>query len=75
MATTITRTLNLVLQDSKAKTMSFKLANPKADLDKVAIDAAVTAIVNSNIFKTENGLYLVALKSSQIVTRQVDTIE
>ena len=74
MAKKETRTLSLVLIDPKGKTVSYSIRNPKPDLDKEAVDNAVKAVIDGKIFATANG-DLMALKSSQVVTRQVETLE
>jgi hypothetical protein len=74
MAKKETRTLSLVLIDPKGKTVSYSIRNPKADLNKEAVDNAVKAVIDGKIFATANG-DLMALKSSQVVTRQVETLE
>ena len=48
---------------------------PNADLTKSTVDTAAKAIVDSKIFATTEGGNLTALKSSQIVTRKVETLE
>ena len=52
-----------------------KQDNPKADLTKATVDTAAKAIVDSKIFATTEGGNLTGLKSSQIVTRKVETLE
>ena len=74
MAKKETRTLSLVLIDPKGKTVSYSIRNPKPDLDKEAVENAVKAVIDGKIFATANG-DLMALKSSQVVTRQVETLE
>ena len=74
MAKKETRTLSLVLIDPKGKTVSYSIRNPKPGLDKEAVENAVKAVIDGKIFATANG-DLMALKSSQVVTRQEETQE
>ncbi len=69
-----TKTLQLTFVDGASKTVSYSIADPKADLKKETVDAAAQAIVNARVFATENG-NLTGLKSSQIITRKVETLE
>lgn len=69
-----TKTLQLTFVDGASKNVSYSIADPKADLKKETIDAAAQAIVNAQVFATENG-NLTGLKSSQIITRKVETLE
>ena len=55
--------------------VSYSISNPKSDLTKETVDTAAKAIVDSKIFATTEGGNLTALKSSQIVTRKVETLE
>ena len=70
-----TKTLHLTFVDGINKNVSYSIASPKADLDKATVDAAANAIVDSKIFATDDGGNLTGLKSSQIVTRKVETLE
>ena len=68
-----TKTLRLTFVDGINKNVSYSIASPKAD--KATVDAAANAIVDSKIFATDDGGNLTGLKSSQIVTRKVETLE
>lgn len=70
-----TKTLQLTFVDGANKNVSYSVSNPKAGLKKETVDAAVKAIVDSKIFATTEGGNLTGLKSSQIVTRKVETLE
>lgn len=69
-----TKTLQLTFVDGANKNVSYSIADPKADLKKETVDAAAQAIVDVQIFATDNG-NLTGLKSSQIITRKVETLE
>ena len=62
----------LPMESAKCQLLYF---NPKADLTKATVDTAAQTIVDSKIFATTEGGNLTALKSSQIVTRKVETLE
>jgi hypothetical protein len=70
-----TKTLQLTFVDGANKNVSYSVSNPKAGLKKETVDAAAKAIVDAKIFATTDGGNLTALKSSQIVTRKVETLE
>ncbi|WP_370850061.1 DUF2922 domain-containing protein [Megasphaera sp.] len=70
-----TKTLQLTFVDGANKNVSYSVSNPKAGLKKETVDAAAKAIVDSKIFATTEGGNLTGLKSSQIVTRKVETLE
>lgn len=74
MTTSMTRTLQLTFLDSADKSVTYSLKDPKADLDKATLDAAVEVILGKNVFATANG-DLKSLKSGQIVTRKVEGID
>ncbi len=69
-----TKTLQLTFVDAANKNVSYSIADPKADLKKETVDTAAQAIVDAQIFATDNGS-LTGLKSSQIITRKVETLE
>lgn len=56
------------------KTVSYSIQDPKDDLDKKTVDDAVQVILDKNVFATKTG-DLKSLKTSQIVTRQVESID
>lgn len=70
-----TKTLQLTFMDGASKTVSYSISNSKADLTKETVDTAAQTIVDSKIFATTEGGNLTGLKSSQIVTRKVETLE
>jgi hypothetical protein len=70
-----TKTLQLTFVDGANKNVSYSVSNPKAGLKKETVDTAAKAIVDAKIFATTDGGNLAALKSSQIVTRKVETLE
>ena len=70
-----TKTLQLTFVDGISKNVSYSISNPKSDLTKEIVDTAAKAIVDSKIFATTEGGTLTGLKSSQIVTRKVETLE
>ena len=74
MITSKTKTLQLTFLDAANKSVSYSVKDPKDDLDKGTVDAAVQVILEKIVFATENG-DLQSLKASQIVTRQVDSID
>lgn len=74
MALTETKTLQLEFIDAGGKTFTFSLKNPKDGLDKAAVDAAATVIVEKNIFAREEK-DIVAFNEARIVQRTVETIE
>lgn len=73
MATTETKTLQLSFIDGGGDTVTYSLKDPKEGLDKAAVDAAAQVIIDQHVFATEKG-DLTALKSSQIVTRTVESL-
>lgn len=70
-----TKTLQLTFVDGANKNVSYSVSTPKADLKKETVDAAAKTIIDAKIFATTDGGNLAALKSSQIVTRKVETLE
>ena len=70
-----TKTLQLTFVDGASKNVSYSISNPKADLTKETVDTAAQTIVDSKIFATTEGGNLTGLKSNQIVTRKVETLE
>ena len=70
-----TKTLQLTFVDGISKNVSYSIYNPKADLTKATVDTAAKAIVDSKIFATTECGNLTGLKSRQIVTRKVETLE
>ncbi|EPP15081.1 hypothetical protein G153_11935, partial [Megasphaera sp. BL7] len=69
------RHCSLPFVDGLSKNVSYSISNPKADLTKATVDTAAQTIVDSKIFATTEGGNLTGLKSSQIVTRKVETLE
>ena len=59
-----TKTLQLTFVDGASKNVSYSISNPKSDLTKETVDTAAQTIVDNT-----------GLKSSQIVTRKVETLE
>lgn len=74
MIQTQTKTLQLEFADAAGKSVVYSFKNPKDGLDKKTVDTAAGVIVDQKIFATPGG-DLASLKSSRIVTRQVETIE
>jgi hypothetical protein len=70
-----TKTLQLTFVDGANKNVSYSISTPKAGLKKETVDAAAKTIIDAKIFATTDGGNLAALKSSQIVTRKVETLE
>ena len=70
-----TKTLQLTFVDGASKNVSYSISNPKSDLTKETVDTVAQTIVDSKIFATTEGGNLTGLKSSQIVTRKVETLE
>ena len=70
-----TKTLQLTFMDGASKNVSYSISNPKSDLTKETVDTAAQTIVDSKIFATTEGGNLTGLKTSQIVTRKVETLE
>lgn len=74
MITSKSKTLQLTFLDAGNKTVSYSIRDPKDDLDKKTVDDAVQVILDKNVFATKTG-DLKSLKTSQIVTRQVESID
>lgn len=74
MITSKRKTLQLTFLDAGNKTVSYSIQDPKDDLDKKTVDDAVQVILDKNVFATKTG-DLKSLKTSQIVTRQVESID
>ena len=74
MITSKSKTLQLTFLDAGNKSVSYSIKDPKDDLDKGTVDAAVQVILEKNVFATDNS-DLKSLKTSQIVTRQVESID
>jgi hypothetical protein len=74
MITTKTTTLQLAFVDPVGASVTYSLKDPKANLDKAAVDAAAKIIIDNKVFATAGG-DLAALKESRIVTRQVESID
>lgn len=74
MITSKSKTLQLTFLDAGNKTVSYSIRDPKDDLDKKTVDDAVQVILDKNVFATKTG-DLKLLKTSQIVTRQVESID
>lgn len=70
-----TKTLQLTFVDGANKNVSYSISTPKTGLKKETVDAAAKTIIDAKIFATTDGGNLAALKSSQIVTRKVETLE
>ncbi len=74
MAVTETKTLQLTFADAVGESVTYSFKDPKADLDKAAVEAAAQTLIDQHVFATEYG-DLTALTSSQIVTRTVETFD
>lgn len=74
MITSKSKTLQLTFLDAGNKTVSYSIQDPKDDLDKKTVDDAVQVILDKNVFATKTG-DLKSIKTSQIVTRQVESID
>ncbi|MCH4166772.1 MAG: DUF2922 domain-containing protein [Megasphaera sp.] len=74
MITTKTTTLQLEFVDPAGAAVTYALKDPKAGLDKAAVDAAAKIIIDNKVFATKGG-DLASLKESRIVTRQVESID
>lgn len=69
------KTLQLTFIDGANKSVSYSVADPKADLTKEIVDTAAKTVIEAKIFATTDGGHLTGLKSSQVVTRKVETLE
>lgn len=68
MALENSKTLELIFKNSAGSEVTIKLLDPKEDLTKTAVEAAMKTITDTNIFTTTGG-DLVEMVSAQI--RQV----
>lgn len=74
-----TKTLTMVFLNAGGKNTNINVVDPKSDLKKETVDAAAKAIVDAGVLngkdKEENLLALTALKSAQITTKKVETLD
>lgn len=74
-----TKTLQMTFLNESGKNTNLNVANPKTDLKKETVDAAAKIIVDNKVLNgkdsEKNLLALTALKSAQVVTRKVETLD
>lgn len=68
------KVLNLKFKDVKGKTSTLSLNEPKDDLTKEQVNAAMDLVLSNNIFATKNG-DLNAKTAAQIVTTEITEFE
>ena len=66
--------LNLVFKNAAGKKVVFKIEEPKANVTKSEIDAAMGTVVTNNIFNTSGGDLVEALEG-QIRTITTDVVD
>ena len=54
--------LNLVFRNAAGKKVSLKIEEPKANVTKAEIDAAMQVVVENNIFNTSGGQIVEAVE-------------
>ena len=54
--------LNLVFRNAAGKKVSLKIEEPKANVTKAEIDAAMQVVVENNIFNTSSGQIVEAVE-------------
>ncbi|MFZ3591604.1 DUF2922 domain-containing protein [Bacillus sp. DJP31] len=67
------KTLQLQFLNEESKTVSISIDNPIEPVDSLALDAAMDAILTTNIF-TSSGGDLVSKKGARVVERNVEEI-
>ena len=73
MITSETKTLNMTFVDEAGKTLSYNILDPKEGLTKEQVEAVAKTVLDGKLFTGDDG-ELKALKSSQIVTRQIEKL-
>lgn len=68
------RKLEMDFLDEDGKRFRLGVDNPKEDLDRFAIEGAMEAIINENIFQS-NGGDVVGIEAARVITTTVMEIE
>ena len=66
--------LNLVFRNAAGKKVSLKIEEPKANVTKAEIDAAMQVVVENNIFATTGGDIVEAVEG-RLRTTTLDVVE
>ena len=66
--------LNLVFRNAAGKKVSLKIEEPKANVTKSEIDAAMQTVVDNNIFATTGGDIVEAVEG-RLRTTTLDVVE